>query len=515
MQITQGLRRAVQVNADGTATIFNGRRQTWRQFADRVARLAGAIAALGLKPGDRLAVLALNGDRYLEMLFAGWTAGAVLVPLNTRWAAPELAFALGDCGAAMLFVDDAYVELADGLRRTCPDVREVVYMGESTVPAGMHDYETVLDAAAPMADAGRGGDDIAGLYYTGGTTGRSKGVMLSHRNIVYNAINVAATIRFDRDTHWLHSAPMFHIADACGTLVTTTVGGCHSFLPSFRPEAAMQVIQDHKTSYSILIPTMINMLVNHPALDDYDLSHAMTCQFGGSPMPPAVLRLAMAKLPSWRFIHSFGMTELSPFTTALVLTPEMTKGEAPLLASCGYPSLGCEVRIVDEADREVPAGTVGQLLARGDNVMRGYWNRPEESQAALKDGWMHTGDAAYVDDDGMIYLVDRLKDMIISGGENVYPAEVEQAIYQHPAVLECAVIGMPDETWGEAVHAIVRCRDGQRATEAEIVAHCREHIAGYKCPRGVTFREEPMPLSGAGKIRKLELRELYARQPAP
>jgi len=508
MQITQGIRRALQVNAEGVATIFGGRRHDYRTFADRTAKLAGALRGLGISAGDRVAILALNSDRYLEYFFACWTIGSVVVPLNIRWAPEELVMALQDSGASMLFIDDSFLHLCERLTASSPALREVIYMGEGDRPGTLRDFEEILEAAKPVADSGHGGNDLAGIYYTGGTTGRSKGAMLSHRNFVFNAVNYAATVGFDAQTHWLHVAPMFHIADANGILITTLVGGTHSFVPSFKPEETMALIQNNRINFCLFIPTMINMLVNHPALADYDLSLPVRCQFGGSPMPESVLRQAMAALPSWQFIHSFGMTELSPFVTALEITREMLhQPESRLLQSCGRAAIGCEARIIDQAGRALPTGEIGQLLVRGDNVMLGYWNRPVETAAALQDGWMHTGDLARIDENGHIYVVDRLKDMIITGGENVYPAEVEQVVHQLPDVLECAVIGLPDDKWGERVHAVVRRVADSTLSEEEIISHCRKHLGGYKCPRGVTFRTEPMPLTGASKIRKRLLRD--------
>ena len=507
MQITQGLRRALQINADGIATLFGERRHDYRTFAGRCAKLAGALGELGVSKGDRVAILAFNSDRYLEYFFACWTIGAVVVPLNIRWAAEELAMALQDSGARLLFIDENFLHLHERLAAESPALRDGVYVGEAGRPASLRDYEEVLDAARPAGDAGAGGDDLAGIYYTGGTTGRSKGAMLSHRNFVFNAVNYTATVGFDSTTHWLHVAPMFHIADANGILTTTLAGGTHSFLPSFKPEPMMALMQQSRSNFCLLIPTMIGMLVNHPALPGYDLSHPVRCQFGGSPMPEAVLRQAMAALPSWRFIHSYGMTELSPFVTALDITRDML--EAPrsrLLRSCGRAAIGCDVRIVGGTGAALPAGEVGELLVRGDNVMLGYWQRPAETGAALEQGWMHTGDLASMDEEGNLYIVDRLKDMIITGGENVYPAEVEQVIHQLPGIVECAVIGLPDPLWGERVHAVVRCAAGVRLSEQGVIDHCRMHLGGYKCPRGVTFRDEPMPLTGASKIRKSELR---------
>ena len=516
MQITHGLRRAIQVNADGIATIFGDRRHTYRTFANRVARLAGALADLGVSPGDRVAALALNSDRYLEYFFACWTLGAVAVPINTRWSPKEQIDALQDSGSRTLFVDDAFVSVSGQLTTACPDLREVVFMGDSGAAPKMHAFEEIIGAAKPAADAGYGGNDLAAIYYTGGTTGRSKGVMISHRNFIFNSVNYTATVPFDQSLHWLHGAAMFHIADANGILTTTLHGGTHSFLPSFDVEKALALIQNNRVNFCLFVPTMINMIVNHPSLAQYDVSHPVRCQFGGSLMPEAVLRRAMEVLPSWTFINGYGMTELSPFVTGFELTADMAGGpKAALLKSCGRAAIGCEVRIVNEKDEPLPTGEIGQLLVRGDNVMQGYWNRPEETAAALKDGWMHTGDLAFMDDVGRLYIVDRLKDMIITGGENVYPTEVEQIIYQLPGVIECAVVGLPDDKWGERVHAVVRCEPNSRLTEHELIAHCRKYLGGYKCPRGVTFRDEPMPLTGPGKIRKNELRAALKGQTQP
>ena len=513
MQITHGLRRAMQVNADGIATIFGARRHTYRTFTGRVARLAGALASLGISPRDRVAILALNSDRYLEYFFACWTLGAVAVPINTRWSPREQIDCMQDSDPRVLFVDDAFVTVSEELTAACAGVRDVIFMGEGATPAKMRGYEDILDAARPAADANFGGDDLATIYYTGGTTGRSKGVMISHRNFVYNSVNYTATVPFDQTLHWLHGAPMFHVADANGILTTTLHGGMHSFLPSFSVEKALELIQNHRINFCIFVPTMINMIVNHPSLGDFDLSHPLRCQFGGSPMPEVVLRKAMQVLPSWTFINGYGMTELSPFLTGFTLTADMAGGpRAALLKSCGHAAIGSEVRIVDENDETLPADTVGQLLVRGDNVMQGYWKRPEETAAALKGGWLHTGDLATMDEEGRLYIVDRLKDMIITGGENVYPTEVEQIIYLLPDIIECAVVGIPDEKWGERVHAVVRCKPGSKLTEQDLVAHCRNFLGGYKCPRGVTFRDEPMPLTGPGKIRKTEIRASLKRE---
>ena len=437
-------------------------------------------------------------------------AGGVVVPLNVRWAAPEVGFALADSGACMLFLDAAFQGLYESIKGDLGGVEQVIYLDDGAVPQGMLSYEAILAAAEPAEDSGRQGEDLVGIYYTGGTTGRSKGVMLSHRNIVFNAVNAAHTFGFEMADNWLHSAPMFHLADGAATLGITIVGGCHTFVPAFEPEAVFRAIQEHKVTFSVFVPTMVNMLIHHPSFSQYDLTSVRRIIYGASPMPEAVLRKAMELLPTWQFIHGYGMTELSPLATALQWEDvALDRDDGGRLASCGRAAIGVEVRIVDAGGRELPRGEIGEIIVRGDNVMVGYWKRPEETAAALRDGWMWTGDAARMDDDGYVYIVDRVKDMIISGGENVYSAEVEQAVYEHPAVADCAVIGVPDDTWGEKVHAIVVLHSGKSATEDEIIAHCHTLIGGYKCPRSVVFRDQPLPLSGAGKILKTELRKPY------
>jgi long-chain acyl-CoA synthetase len=302
---------------------------------------------------------------------------------------------------------------------------------------------------------------------------------------------------------------MFHMADLLNILAVTVKAGQHSFIASFDPAETLNIMTTEKVTLTLLVPTMINMVVNHK---DADTATDLTCRviYGASPMPEAVLRASIAKFPKWEFIQAYGMTELSPLATTLAWHEHVLEGpRAVQLKSCGRAVLGCELSILGADNQPLPSGEIGQIAVRGDNVMQGYWNRPETTKEVLYDGWMLTGDAAYMDENGYVYIVDRVKDMIISGGENIYSAEVEQAVYSHPAVLECAVIGVPDDKWGERVHAIIRLRDGSAADEAEILAHCRTQIGGYKCPRSASFTDQPLPLSGAGKILKTELRKPF------
>jgi long-chain acyl-CoA synthetase len=507
--LTQSLRRAVQLKADGVSTVFGTRHRRWRETAERVACVAGALSALGVNRGDRVAILSLNNDRYFELMYAIPWIGAVMVPLNTRLAAPEIEYILNDSGATLLFIDGAMAHHLTALEGRIAAIREVVWLDDIASPDGMLHYED-LTAYEAAEDVGASNDDLAGLFYTGGTTGRSKGVMLTHTNLVMNAMNAVAGIGFNADTAYIHSGPMFHLADGASTFGVTLAGGRHAFVHRFDPIDVLQTIQSEKITHAQFVPTMINMLVNHPRFAEFDISTLSLILYGASPMPEGVLRQAMQRMPHVRLMHAYGMTEAAPIVT--LLDPRYTTLSGPFagkLKSCGQVALGCEAKVVDVNRQEVPRGTAGELAIRGANIMKGYWNKPAETQAVLEDGWYYSGDGAYMDEEGFVYIVDRLKDMIISGGENVYSAEVENAISLLPGVAEVAVIGVPDERWGERVHAIVVPKAGAGLTPDRVLEHCREQIAGYKCPKSVEFRDTPLPLSGAGKVLKRDLREPY------
>ena len=510
MYLTQALKRVMQLEGRNVATICGDRVHSWNECGERVARLAGALRKLGIGDGERAAVLALNSDRYYEYFYAVPWAGGVFVPINIRLAAPEVAFWLNDSGTEILFIDDSFLHILEALDGKLETVREIVYMGDGPVPEGMHGYEDILAAADAVPDALRGGDELAGLFYTGGTTGRSKGVMLSHTNLVCNSFNVIGGMHMKPGIRWLHAAPMFHIADGLAVFGVTMVTGVHIFIPAFTPEASLMAIAEHNITRSLFVPTMMNALVNHPDIGEYDLSSLTGVTYGASPMPEAVIKRAMEVIPDCEFTHAYGQTECAPLSTHTGPEYHVFEGSnAGKYKSAGRAALGVEIMICDDDGNEVPRGEVGEVCVRGPNIMLGYWNLPDLTEAAIRDGWMRSGDGAYMDEDGFIYIVDRMKDMIISGGENIYSAEVEDVLHQIPAVAEAAVVGVPDERWGERVHAIVRLRDGETIEEAAIMAHCHEQIAGFKCPKSVSFRDEPMPLSGAGKILKTELRKPY------
>jgi acyl-CoA synthetase (AMP-forming)/AMP-acid ligase II len=510
MHLTQGLHRALQATPDGTATVFGDRVRTFAEHGDRISRFAGALRDLGIRGGDRVAILALNSDRYAEYLLAVPWADAVLNPVNIRWSPVEIAYSLNDSGTTVLLIDDAFAPMAPVLREAVPGLTTLIHCGDGPTPEGMLGYEDLVAASAPVADARRGGDNLAGLFYTGGTTGFPKGVMLTHRNLVTSALGTVATGQLlGPGSRFLHAAPMFHLADLAAWAGQVLLGGRQVMIPFFEPTAVLGAIEKHGVTDILLVPTMIQMLADHPAVGDHDLSSLRRLLYGGSVISAGVLERTRRALPGVRLTQAYGMTELAPVAT--LLWPDDHHGER--LRSAGRAAPHAEVEVVAADGTTAPAGTVGEIRVRGDNVMIGYWHRPEETAAVLRDGWMHTGDAGYLDADGFLYVVDRLKDMIITGGENVYSAEVENALGQHPAVRSAAVIGLPDERWGEAVHACVVTAPGSTVATADLQAFLRERIAGYKVPRSIDFLDE-LPISGAGKVLKRVLRDSHTRDDA-
>jgi long-chain acyl-CoA synthetase len=506
------LNHAVKLFPNKTATIDGDVEYTYAESGERIRRLAAGLLSLGLKPGDHIAILANNSHRYFETYFVCSVAGMPLAPLNIRLAAHELEFILNDGEIKALILGPEYIPLYEQFREKTPGLKHVIILN-AELP-GAVDYEGLIASNEPLMGVAREWQetDMLNLCYTGGTTGLPKGVMLSQRAIVSNAQHATMTMSFQERDIWLHVAPMFHLADAWAVYAFAMVGGTHVFNGAFSPQLCLETIEKHKVTKTILVPTMINFLVNFPGLGNYDTSSLDLVLFGASPMP--VDRLIAAKNALGpKLCQAYGMTETSPLLTAMHIGWTHYEGdEAKVrrLASCGREISGVNVRVVDQVTGEdVKPGQVGEIIAAGPNVMNGYWKRPEETAEALRGGYMHTGDLATVDEENFVFIVDRAKDMIVSGGENVYCAEVENALYDHPDVLEAAVIGIPDDRWGEAVLAIVVPKEGTNPSEGELIEHCRGIIAGYKCPKQVVFQAQPLPKSGPGKILKTELRKPY------
>lgn len=503
--LTQGLHRAVQQHPQRLATLCGERRQDWRTLAHRVACLAAVLQARGVRPGDRVALLAHNSDHCVEAFFATWWAGGTVCPLNTRWSRAEMQHALQDVQPRLLLTDAAF---APDAQAPMPALA-TLFLGEGGAPADMPRTEALLAASAPAEDARRGGTALAAILFTGGTTGFPKGVMLSHANLW--SASVARLAQLPGAGTSLLATPLFHVA-GLGRLIGQLLQSASCVIePQFRPEQILAAVATHGVREVMLVPSMLQMLLDHPAFDAARLTSLQRIVHGAAPMPPALLLRAMQALPQVDFVAAYGMTETSagaslngPYTLA------DHARNADRLTSVGRASWGTELRIAGPDGQSLPSGEVGEICVRGPNVMQGYWNQPEATAQVLKHGWMHTGDGGWMDEDGYVHLVDRLKDMIISGGENVYSLEVESVLMRHPAVALCAVVGLPDAQWGEAVHAAVVLRPEQACTSEALREHARAQLSGFKCPR-VVHVLDALPLSPTGKILKNRLREQLAR----
>jgi long-chain acyl-CoA synthetase len=484
------LYRAQKLFAPRLAMVCGETRLTYAETWSRCRRLAAALSKVGVQPGDRVAILAANSHQYLEVYMAVPAAGFVVVPLNTRHAEPELRYALTDSGTRVLITDRD----PGALRQI---VQHVIRLPD--------EYEQLL-AAATEAELGVGVTEasLAGLFYTGGTTGASKGVMLSHRNLMANTTNWLTVTQQGSEAIYLVMAPLFHAAGSTSVLATVWTGGCQVVLPAFDPVAALQLIEAEQVSATLGVPTMVAALAEEQLARPRRVESLRCLCHGGSPIATEVVRRAHLAFPNAELIHLYGATETAPLATGLRHEEKWVDSE--LARSCGQAVLGVDVRVYDPQGKEMPPGDIGEVVVRGPNVMPGYWNKPEQSAEALRQGWYYTGDLGYMNAHGYLFLVDRAKDMIISGGENVYSTEVEEVLYKHPAVLEAAVFGVPDARWGEAVYAVVVPRPQHEVDPATLIAFCRQHIAGYKVPKHIDMQSEPLPKSGPGKVLKRELR---------
>ncbi|MEU6371605.1 long-chain-fatty-acid--CoA ligase [Streptomyces sp. NPDC046909] len=500
------LESAARSHGARTAVIEGERRLTYRELHERVRRIGAGLDEAGIAPGAVVAVLLANTLEHLEAWLAVPAYGRVFTSLNTRLAVPELAATLEDSGAETLIVDAPNLDAGRSVRERVPGLKRLLFVGVAC-PEDCEPYESLM-AAEGVAPPELDSDALAVLLYTGGTTGRSKGVMLSHANILANCKALWHQDGFTREDVVLHAPPFFHSAGAQMIHAVTWVGGTHVLTPRFTPEGYVRDVAKHRATVAFLVPTMINMVLDHLDTHPADLGSLRLLHYGASPMSEKQLRRATAAL-GCELVQGYGTSETSPGLT--ILSPQdhrrALEGDHPeRLGSVGYALPGVQLEIRDLDGRPVPDGTVGEVWVRGPNVMLGYLNHPEETARVLVDGWYRTGDGGYCDEDGYVFLVDRIKDMIITGGENVYSLEVERVLDSHPLVREVAVVGVPDERWGERVHAVVVTDAGSGLTEAALIDHCREHIARYKVPKSVDVRTELLPKSGAGKILKTVVR---------
>jgi fatty-acyl-CoA synthase len=505
------LRRAQSQHGGRAAVAEPGVERSYAEFGARVAGAAARGREGGWARGERVAVLAPNTAAFLEAYYVLAGLGAICVPLNTRLAAPELAWILDDSEAVALLADTRLAEVAEAARRGSARAPALVWCGPRR-DDGLTSWEDWCAAdGTRWTPAACADDEPAQLYYTSGTTGNPKGVVLTHGNVGVHARNAALELGLSSTDVWGHFAPLFHLADAWATFAVTAVGGRHVCVPWFEVEAVLDAVQRERVTITNLVPTMLNRLVHAEGIDQRDFSSLRCVLSGGAPIAPELVRRIMATFRC-EYVQTYGMTETSPYLTLSLLSPELLalpeEQRFRLRAKTGRPFRGVELAVVDEHGRPVPADgvSVGEILARGPTVTPGYWKRPDATAAAFTaDGFLHTGDLATLDAHGFLDIVDRKKDMIITGGEKVYSTEVEHRLAEHPAVLEAAVWGEPDEVWGERVRAAVVLRPGHTALPGELADFCRERLAGFKVPRTFDFLPE-LPRTGSGKVAKRTLR---------
>ncbi len=510
--MTSALLRTNRLFGDRPAVIDAEINLTWSEHIERIQKLATALAGLGIKKGDRFGIIGPNSFRYTELMYAGFWAGAIAVPINHRLAPPEILHILEDAECKFLALGDDYLNLTDD-DQLAPWRDKRIAIGATSPDKDVPAMDELLNAADPAEPQDPNEDDLALLLYTGGTTGRSKGVQLTHRNVYSNGWQVINAMEIIKEDVYLHVAPMFHAADLLGT--GYTINGCaHSYLPVFTPTGVLQAIQDYKVTQCMMAPTMIIMILEEPTFDDYDISTYRNLFYGSSPMAAEWVEKSIQRFTNAEVQQGYGLTETSPILTTLDADDHrdaVASGDIGILRAAGRPVIGIDLKILDDDGNEVPTGEAGEVCVRGPNVTPGYLNRPEENEKAFKNGWFHTGDVGRVDENGVMFLMDRKKDMIVSGGENIYTSEVEAALYKHPDVFECAVIGVPDDKYGESLFAVIVTAPGETLTEDIIIDHCRELIAGYKIPRQMDFVEE-LPKSAMSKILKNELRDIYGKK---
>jgi fatty-acyl-CoA synthase len=483
--------------------LHENRRLTYRELDARVNRLAGWLKAAGVGRGERAAILAQNTTDHFELQFACGRLGAIFTPLNWRLTVPELSFIVGDAAPRVLIHDPEFAETAAALVRVVPGLKLLQRLGPAS------DYERALASAEPLAAPDVvTHDDVSTIMYTSGTTGRPKGAMITHGMTFWNCVNLGGPAEVSFATVTLTVLPLFHTGGLnCYSNPVFHAGGQVLVPRVFDPGEALRMIADPAVGLTHFfgVPAHYQFMLQHPDFERTDLSRLRVAGVGGAPMPVPLLEAWLAR--GVALIQGYGMTETSPGVLCLD-----RRDAARKIGSAGKPLLHTETRVVDDQGNDVPRGQMGELWVRGPNITPGYWNRPEANKASFTDGWLHTGDAARVDDEGYYYIVDRTKDMYISGGENVYPAEVESVLYQIPQLAEAAVIGVPDERWGEVGKAIVAVKPGQVLTEAQILDHCRENLARYKLPRFIEF-VEALPRNATGKVHKPTLREQFGKAP--
>lgn len=521
MLVTDFLRKAVKQYGRKVGVVDGEKRFTYAEFGERVNRLSNALLSLGIKKGDRVATIEVNTHRLLEMYYAVPQIGAILLPINVRLSTREIAYILNDAEAKCLVLSEDLAHLVEPIKNELKTVEKFILMRDSPEKPDLtirgEEYEDLLAKSSPVFDKDFGLDeqDPCEMFYTSGTTGKPKGMLLSHRMIYINAINYLYAERIRDYSVLLHSIPLFHANGWCGAHNLTLVGGRHIMLRQFRPEVVFELIQQEKVTYLHLVPTMANSLARFEDIDKYDLSSVERITIGGAPLSQAVQEAVIAKFrPDCEICAGYGLTETVGGSNISLLKDyldDLTEEEKRRKTrKSTLPGLLTDIRVVNEKGEDVrPDGEeIGEVVMRGNNIIDEYWKLPEESKKAVVDGWLHTGDLANIDEDSYIQIVDRAKDLIISGGENISSIEIENAIYSHPAVLEVAVVSAPHEKWGETPVALVVLKEGKSLSSEELIKYLRTELAGFKIPKIIKFRDS-LPKGGAGKILKRELREEF------
>lgn len=508
MLITQAIHRGKHLYPEKTALVCGESHVSYGEVHDLVSRGAAVLQSLDPSHGARVGILSLNSDRAVLAFHAAIWAGRVPNYLNIRWAARELSQSIDDFKPSVLMVDDEFLEMGQEMLKHCDSVESLVYIGErSEAPEELLHWDSVIAAAAPLEDSAVDPDEMAFLNYTGGTTGKSKGVIHTHTTHMATLLPCMAE-GFFRRGNCAMVTPLFHISGIAMSNASLMLGNTLCIMPAFDPGKFLQLVQDAAIEQTFMVPTMINMVLDHPEFCDFDISSWKYITYGGSPIDEVLLRRAREQLPEVSFMQIYGQTEGLPASLMFDADHSETGFASGRTRSAGTLPLGVGIKIINDNGVSLPRGEVGEICMRGPSLMKGYLNMPEQTAATLQDGWLHTGDAGYLSEDDFLYIVDRIKDMIISGGENVYSAEVENALVSHESVQSCAVVGLPHAKWGEMVHADVVLMPGLSATQETLIEHCREYIAGYKLPKSISF-VEAIPLTPVGKVDKVAIRRKY------
>jgi acyl-CoA synthetase (AMP-forming)/AMP-acid ligase II len=513
------VRRAVLVNKSGYAIRTEEWDMTWGEFHNRIQKIAGALVAGGLKNGDRVAVLSLNNPLYYQFMFGVIWAGGIVVPINTRFAPKEVEACLNELDGVWLCCDENFCGMIEEIEANISDVKGHFFVGKGEAPANYTDLDTLLQGDASLVTSDPATTDVAMIYFTGGTTGKSKGVMLTHQQLKHAAQQIAGGFRTSNPLGegdcYLHSAPMFHMADGIMCFVAPMVTCANAFMEKFDVARLVELSNKVKVSWITMVPTMVKAVCDYieqsqqtiPELKSNPIPSLKAIMYGGSPIPKAVLSQVMNTFPKLQLFHGYGATEALIITLLEPKYHTLDEQNIPLLKSTGKPFRGVLLGIFNPDGKQLPPGEIGEVYVRSNSVMKGYWRNPKLTAEALANNWYHTGDAGYLNEAGFLFLVDRIKDMIISGGENIYSAEVENAVSTHPAVDEVAAIGLPDPKWTEIVHVVIKCKPGKSVSGDDIKTHCREWIAGYKVPKSVEVVDASLPKTPVGKIDKVALRK--------